>query len=83
METRSRCSWCVGDQLYENYHDQEWGGKRTFNILGQLAGHTSGALHARRIVSALIVSVAGATFWQAGLQRMHLICAGCIICFRA
>mgnify|MGYP006178458141 CR=1 FL=1 len=25
METRSRCSWCVGDQLYENYHDQEWG----------------------------------------------------------
>lgn len=21
----NRCSWCVGDDLYENYHDQEWG----------------------------------------------------------
>lgn len=20
-----RCSWCVGDELYEAYHDQEWG----------------------------------------------------------
>jgi len=21
----ARCSWCVGDSLYENYHDREWG----------------------------------------------------------
>ena len=21
----SRCSWCVGDPLYESYHDDEWG----------------------------------------------------------
>ncbi len=21
----SRCSWCVGDPLYEAYHDEEWG----------------------------------------------------------
>jgi len=21
----ARCSWCVGDPLYENYHDSEWG----------------------------------------------------------
>lgn len=20
-----RCAWCVGDELYERYHDQEWG----------------------------------------------------------
>ena len=20
-----RCWWCVGDPLYERYHDQEWG----------------------------------------------------------
>ena len=20
-----RCSWCVGDELYERYHDEEWG----------------------------------------------------------
>lgn len=23
--TKIRCSWCVGDPLYENYHDEEWG----------------------------------------------------------
>ena len=23
--TYKRCSWCIGDILYENYHDQEWG----------------------------------------------------------
>lgn len=23
--TDKRCSWCIGDILYENYHDQEWG----------------------------------------------------------
>lgn len=22
---KSRCGWCVGDDLYEAYHDQEWG----------------------------------------------------------
>ncbi|WP_418508593.1 DNA-3-methyladenine glycosylase I [Corallibacter sp.] len=22
---KQRCSWCVGDPLYEAYHDQEWG----------------------------------------------------------
>lgn len=23
--TKVRCDWCVGDELYENYHDLEWG----------------------------------------------------------
>lgn len=23
--TKNRCSWCLGDPLYEAYHDQEWG----------------------------------------------------------
>jgi len=23
--TKHRCGWCVGDQLYEAYHDEEWG----------------------------------------------------------
>ncbi len=22
---KSRCGWCVGDALYETYHDEEWG----------------------------------------------------------
>jgi len=22
---KHRCGWCVGDDLYETYHDQEWG----------------------------------------------------------
>lgn len=22
---KNKCSWCVGDDLYEAYHDQEWG----------------------------------------------------------
>ncbi|MDT0649221.1 DNA-3-methyladenine glycosylase I [Autumnicola edwardsiae] len=25
MPEISRCGWCVGDPLYEAYHDQEWG----------------------------------------------------------
>ncbi|UKM65887.1 DNA-3-methyladenine glycosylase I [Flavobacteriaceae bacterium GSB9] len=25
MEAKHRCGWCVGDALYETYHDQEWG----------------------------------------------------------
>lgn len=25
MEEKLRCSWCVGDPLYEAYHDFEWG----------------------------------------------------------
>lgn len=25
MSTKHRCGWCVGDDLYEAYHDQEWG----------------------------------------------------------
>lgn len=25
MEERKRCGWCVGDPLYEAYHDEEWG----------------------------------------------------------
>ena len=25
-----RCNWCVGDPLYEKYHDEEWG-KVTYN----------------------------------------------------
>ena len=26
MENKiKRCSWCLGDSLYENYHDHEWG----------------------------------------------------------
>ncbi|RKE98526.1 DNA-3-methyladenine glycosylase I [Ichthyenterobacterium magnum] len=23
--TKHKCGWCVGDDLYEAYHDQEWG----------------------------------------------------------
>jgi len=23
--TKVRCDWCVGDPLYEQYHDEEWG----------------------------------------------------------
>ncbi len=23
--SKNRCSWCVGDPLYESYHDTEWG----------------------------------------------------------
>ena len=23
--SKARCSWCVGDGLYESYHDNEWG----------------------------------------------------------
>ncbi len=23
--TKIRCGWCVGDSLYESYHDNEWG----------------------------------------------------------
>lgn len=23
--TKIRCGWCMGDPLYENYHDEEWG----------------------------------------------------------
>ena len=22
---KQRCGWCVGDSLYEAYHDTEWG----------------------------------------------------------
>ena len=25
MEQKIRCKWCVGDPLYEKYHDEEWG----------------------------------------------------------
>lgn len=25
MENLKRCGWCVGDTLYEAYHDHEWG----------------------------------------------------------
>lgn len=25
MDKKIRCGWCVGDPLYEAYHDQEWG----------------------------------------------------------
>jgi DNA-3-methyladenine glycosylase I len=25
MENKVRCGWCVGDALYEQYHDEEWG----------------------------------------------------------
>jgi DNA-3-methyladenine glycosylase I len=25
MNNKHRCGWCVGDTLYENYHDKEWG----------------------------------------------------------
>lgn len=23
--TKHKCAWCIGDELYEAYHDQEWG----------------------------------------------------------
>ena len=25
METKQRCSWCEKDDLYRDYHDNEWG----------------------------------------------------------
>ena len=25
MSTKQRCKWCIGDSLYEAYHDKEWG----------------------------------------------------------
>ncbi|MCY1481373.1 DNA-3-methyladenine glycosylase 1 [compost metagenome] len=25
MEEKVRCRWCIGDALYEKYHDEEWG----------------------------------------------------------
>lgn len=25
MEEKIRCRWCIGDALYEKYHDEEWG----------------------------------------------------------
>lgn len=25
MEEQHKCNWCLGDALYEAYHDQEWG----------------------------------------------------------
>ncbi|WP_299553473.1 DNA-3-methyladenine glycosylase I [Seonamhaeicola sp.] len=25
MANKHRCSWCEGDELYEKYHDEEWG----------------------------------------------------------
>ena len=25
MKDKIRCSWCLNDQLYKNYHDTEWG----------------------------------------------------------
>lgn len=25
MQEKIRCGWCVGDKLYETYHDKEWG----------------------------------------------------------
>ncbi|MFD1614517.1 DNA-3-methyladenine glycosylase I [Gelatiniphilus marinus] len=25
MDTKHKCGWCVGDALYEAYHDKEWG----------------------------------------------------------
>ena len=25
METKTRCAWCEKDDLYRNYHDNEWG----------------------------------------------------------
>ena len=24
-DKKHKCGWCVGDELYEKYHDQEWG----------------------------------------------------------
>ena len=23
--SKERCQWCLGDSIYENYHDTEWG----------------------------------------------------------
>ena len=25
MDSKVRCTWCVGEALYERYHDEEWG----------------------------------------------------------
>lgn len=29
MDEQHRCDWCVGDDLYESYHDAEWGVPQT------------------------------------------------------
>ncbi|GAL74148.1 DNA-3-methyladenine glycosylase [Nonlabens ulvanivorans] len=28
---KHRCGWCLGDDLYEAYHDLEWGGKPVYD----------------------------------------------------
>lgn len=25
QKTKSRCTWCLGHEIYEKYHDEEWG----------------------------------------------------------
>jgi DNA-3-methyladenine glycosylase I len=25
MENKTRCKWCIGNDIYEKYHDEEWG----------------------------------------------------------
>ena len=25
MDNKIRCQWCVGNAIYEKYHDEEWG----------------------------------------------------------
>lgn len=25
MKNKTRCAWCLGNELYEKYHDEEWG----------------------------------------------------------
>lgn len=25
MKNKTRCTWCLGNELYEKYHDEEWG----------------------------------------------------------
>lgn len=25
MEMNNKCSWCIGNEIYEKYHDEEWG----------------------------------------------------------
>ena len=25
MEEKNRCKWCLGIDIYEKYHDEEWG----------------------------------------------------------
>ena len=51
METKQRCAWCEKDDLYRNYHDNEWG-KPVYDdatIFTIFAYHDSGFSQKRKL----------------------------------